>query len=137
MANKDEHTSRKLAIGAALAGAVGYVTGILTAPKSGRETREDIADKADDIKESAEEQLQIAHDELNELIQTAKNKSVALGSKAREEFNEAVVRAKDAQNKASHVLKAVKAGEADDPALNKAIKQAKQAKKNLSKYIGS
>ncbi|MDO8591526.1 MAG: YtxH domain-containing protein [bacterium] len=137
MANKDEHTSRKLAIGAALAGAVGYVTGILTAPKSGKETREDIADKADDIKESAEEQLQIAHDELSELIQTAKNKSVALGSKAREEFNEAVVRAKDAQNKAGHVLKAVKAGEADDPALNKAIKQAKQAQKNLSKYLGS
>lgn len=137
MANKDEHTSRKLAIGAALAGAVGYVTGILTAPKSGRETREDIADKAEDIKESAEEQLQIAHDELNELIQAAKSKSVALGSRAREEFNEAVVRAKDAQNKAAHVLKAVKAGEADDPALNKAIKQAKQAQKNLGKFLKS
>ena len=137
MTKKDEHTGRKLAIGAALAGAVGYVTGILTAPKSGKETREDIADKAEDIKEGAEEQLQTAHDELNELIQTAKNKSVALGSKARIEFNEAVVRAKDAQNKASHVLKAVRAGQADDPALNKAIKQAKQAKKNLSKYLGS
>ena len=137
MTKKDEHTGRKLAIGAALAGAVGYVTGILTAPKSGKETREDIADKAEDLKEGAEEQLQTAHDELNELIATAKNKSVALGSKAREEFNEAVVRAKDAQNKASHVLKAVRAGQADDPALNKAIKQAKQAKKNLSKYLGS
>lgn len=137
MAKKDEHTGRKLAIGTALAGAVGYVTGILTAPKSGKETREDIADKAEDLKEGAEEQLQTAHDELNELIATAKNKSVALGSKAREEFNEAVVRAKDAQNKAGHVLKAVRAGEADDPALNKAIKQARQAKKNLSKYLGS
>ena len=137
MAKKDEHTGRKLAIGTALAGAVGYVTGILTAPKSGKETREDIADKAEDLKEGAEEQLQTAHDELNELIATAKNKSVALGSKARVEFNEAVVRAKDAQNKASHVLKAVRAGQADDPALNKAIKQAKQAKKNLSKYLGS
>ena len=137
MAKKDEHTGRKLAIGTALAGAVGYVTGILTAPKSGKETREDIADKAEDLKEGAEEQLQTAHDELNELIATAKNKSVALGSKARIEFNEAVVRAKDAQNKASHVIKAVRAGQADDPALNKSIKQAKQAKKNLSKYLGS
>ena len=137
MARKDEHTGRKLAIGAAIAGAVGYVSGILTAPKSGKETREDIADKAEDIKEDAEEQLQTAHDELSELLKTAKNKSVALGSKARVEFNEAVVRAKDAQNKAGHILKAVRAGEADDPALNKAIKQAKQAKKNLSKYLGS
>jgi gas vesicle protein len=137
MARKDKHTGRKLAIGAALAGAVGYVTGILTAPKSGKETREDIADRADELKEGAEEQLQSAHDELNELIQSAKNKSVALGSKAREEFNEAVVRAKDAQNKAAHVLKAVHSGQADDPELSKAIKQAKQAQKNLSKYLKS
>jgi len=137
MARKDEHTGRKLAIGAAIAGVVGYVSGILTAPKSGRETREDIADKAEDIKEGTEEQLQNAHDELSDLLKTAKNKSVALGSKARGEFNEAVVAAKDAQNKASYVLKAVRAGEADDPALNKAIKQAKQAQKNLSKFLKS
>jgi len=137
MTRQGKHAGRKLAIGAALAGAVGYVSGILTAPKSGRETREDIADKAEDVKEGAEEQLQNAHDELGELVQTAKNKSVALGSKARVEFNEAVVAAKDAQNKAAHVLKAVRAGQADDPALNKAIKQAKQAQKNLSKYLKS
>lgn len=137
MARKDNHTGRKLAVGTAIAGAVGYVTGILTAPKSGKQTREDIADKAEDIKESGEGQLQSAHDELNELIKIAKNKSVALGSKARVEFNEAVVTARDAQNKAAHVLKAVRGGQADDPALNKAIKQAKQAKKNLSKYLGS
>lgn len=137
MNRKDPHTGRKLAIGATLAGAIGYITGILTAPKSGQETREDIADKAEELKEDAEQQLQNAHDELSELIKTAKSKSVALGSKARAEFNEAMVRAKDAQNKASHVLKAVRAGQADDPALNKAIKQAKQAQKNLSKYLKS
>ncbi|MEK7561602.1 MAG: YtxH domain-containing protein [Patescibacteria group bacterium] len=137
MSRKDEHTGRKFALGALMAGAVGYVTGILTAPKSGKETREDIADKAEDLKEGAEDQLQAVHDELNELIQTAKNKSVALGSRARVDFNEAVVHAKDAQNKASHVLKAVRAGQADDPALNKAIKQAKQAQKNLSKFLKS
>jgi len=137
MSRKDEHTGRKLAIGTALAGAVGYVTGILTAPKSGKETREDIADKAEDIKEGAEDQLQNLHDELNDLLKITKNKSVALGSKARGEFNEAIVRAKDAQNKASYVLKAVRAGQADDPELNKAIKQAKQAQKNLSKFLKS
>ncbi len=133
----EEHTGRKFAIGALLAGAVGYVTGILTAPKSGKETRDDIANKAEDIKESAEEQLQRAHDELADLIKAAKDKSLALGSKARTEFNEAVVAAKDAQNKTAHLLKAVRAGEADDPQLNKALKQAKAAAKNLSKYFKS
>jgi hypothetical protein len=45
-----------------------------------------------------------------------------------------VIRAKDAQNKTGQMLKAVKSGEASDPDLNKAIKQAKLAVKNLSKY---
>lgn len=134
---KDEHTGRKLAIGAAIAGAVGYVTGILTAPKSGKQTRKDIAEKTEDIKEGAEEQLEDAQSELVELLKAAKSKSLALGSKARGEFNEAVVRAKDAQNKAGHVLKAVRAGEADDPQLNKALKQARSAAKNLGKYFKS
>lgn len=128
---------KKIAIGAAIAGVVGYVTGILTAPKSGKETRRDIADKAEDIKESAEEQLEKAHDELADLIKTAKSKSIALGAKAREEFNEAVVKAKDAQNKAGHVLRAVRAGEADDPTLNRALKHAHAAKKSLGKYFRS
>lgn len=134
---KDEHTGRKLAIGALLAGAVGYVTGILTAPKSGKETREDIADKAEDLKETAEEQLEHAHGELDDLLKAAKTKSLALGSKARTEFNEAVVAAKDAKNKLGHLLKAVRSGEADDPQLNKALKQARSAARNLSKYFKS
>ncbi len=131
------NTGRKFALGAILTGIVGYLTGILTAPKSGQETREDIANKAEEVKEGAETQLQNAHDELNDLIDETKTKTLALGARAREEFNEAVLRAKDARNKAAHVLKAVKSGHADDPQLEKALKQAKQAAKNLSKYLKS
>ncbi len=75
------------------------------------------------------------NDELKDLIKSTKVKTVALSSSARAEFNEAVVRAKDAQNKATQVLKAVKAGEASDPDLNKSVKQARQAIKNLSKFL--
>lgn len=132
---KVEHSGRKLAISALVAGVAGYVTGLLTAPKSGKETREDIADKAGDIKDSAEEQLQNSHDDLDKMIKETKTKTVALKSKARKEFDEAVVKAKDAKNKAAAVLKAVKAGEAKDPELNRAVKQAKQAQKNLLKFL--
>lgn len=132
---KDQHSGRRIAIGALLAGAIGYVAGILTAPKSGEETREDIAEKASELKGESIEQLQDLRDELDGLISAAKDKTVALSAKAREEFNEAVVGAKDAKNKAGTVLKAIKAGEAEDPDLNKAIKQASQAKKNLGKYF--
>lgn len=134
---EDSSTGKKLAIGALLAGAAGYITGLLTAPRSGKETREDIADKAADLRDNTEEQLQNAHDELEKMIKETKGKTLALKAKARQEYNEALVRAKDAKDKAGSVLKAVKAGEAKDPELNRAIKQAKQAQKNLLKYLKS
>ena len=134
---KKQHTARKVAVGSALAGAVGYLAGILTAPKSGKDTRHDIANKAEDVKASAEDELMDLNDELKGLIKMTKEKTVALSSSARAEFNEAVIKAKDAQNKAGEVLKAVKKGEANDPELNKAVKQAKQAAKNLGKYLKS
>ncbi len=132
---QDNHTVRKLAIGSAIAGAVGYLAGVLTAPKSGKETRTDIANKAGDVKDSLVYQLSELNDELKELIKSAKDKTVSLSSSARAEFNEALIRAKDAQNKASLVLKAVKSGQASDPELNKAVKQAQLALKNLNKFL--
>jgi gas vesicle protein len=134
---RKEHTGRKIAVGSAIAGLAGYLAGILTAPKSGQQTRDDIARKADDLKEDTEGQLTDLNEELKTMIKSTKVKTVALSSTARAEFNEAVVRAKDAQNKTTQVLKAAKTGEAGDPDLNKAIKQAKQAIKNLGKFYKS
>ncbi len=134
---KDKHTGRKFAIGTAVAAVTGYVAGILTAPKSGRETREDIADTAGEVKDSAVADLQVLEIELKDLVANAKSKTIALSSHAREEFDEAVIKAKDAQNKVAYLVKAAKSGKADDPDVNKAIKQAKQAKKNLGKFLKS
>jgi gas vesicle protein len=135
MLRRKQNTGKKMAISAVVAGVAGYLGGILTAPKSGKETRKDIVENAEGFKEDAEDQLKKANDELKVLLKDAKTKSVALSAQAREEFNEAVLRAKDAQNKASTTLKAVKNGAADDPDLNKAVKQARLAVKNLSKYF--
>ncbi len=132
---KDPKTGRKVAVGALIAGVGGYLAGLLTAPKSGEETREDLANKAVDIKEDTAHQLQVAGDELAVVVKEAQSKTQALGAQARGEFNEAMIRAKDAEAKLKTVVKALKAGQAEDPELNKAIKQAKQAKKNLSKFL--
>jgi gas vesicle protein len=132
---RKEHTGRKVAIGSAIAGLAGYLAGVLTAPKSGQQTRKDIAQKAGDIKDDTEGQLDNLNDELKAMIKSTKVKTVAISSGARTEFNEAVVKAKDAQDKAAQVLKAAKAGEATDPDLNKAVKQARQAIKNLGKFF--
>lgn len=137
MAKKNNHIGSKFAVGALIAGAAGYITGILTAPKAGQYTRKEIADKAVGAKMTTVQELDLAYKELVELTKKAKDKSVALSATARNQFDDALVKARDAQDKAAHVLKAVKTGEAEDPELNKAIKQARQAKKNLGKYFTS
>lgn len=134
---KSEHPGRKFALGALVAGVAGYLTGLLTAPKSGKETRADIANKAGEIKEDAEEKLQEAHDELAEALKKTKTRTKQLSDKAKTEFNEAVWRAKDAQNKTARVIKALRSGEAEDRHLDRALKQARLAKKNLAKYLKS
>jgi gas vesicle protein len=134
---RNPHTGRKIAIGSAIAGLTGYLAGLLTAPKSGDQTRKDILRKAEDIKLDTEGQLNELNDELKDMIKQTKVKTIALSSSARAEFNEAVVKAKDAQNKSTQVLKAAKAGEAADPDLNKAVKQARLAIRNLGKFLKS
>lgn len=134
---KDPKTGQKVALGAALAGIGGYLAGILTAPKSGQETRKDIADKTGELSGDAGAQLQAAQAELAATIKKAQTKTIALSATARDEYNENLIRAKDASNKAKMVIKALKAGEAEDPELNKAVKQARQATKNLSKFLKS
>jgi len=134
---KDPKTGRKVALGAAVAAVGGFVAGILTAPKSGKETRAELAEQAGAVKNDAEVQLALAQRELGNVIKEAQAKTVNLGSQAKEEFNEALIRAKDAQSKTKIVLKAFRYGQAEDQELNKAVKQAKQAQKNLGKFLKS
>jgi gas vesicle protein len=134
---KAQKNGRKIAVTALVGGIAGYVTGVLTAPKSGKQTRNEIVDKAEATKDGAEFKLQEAIDELNDTINKTKSKSLALGARARSEYDENVVKGKDALNKAGQVLKAMRAGEASHPDLNKAVKQARLATKNLGKYLRS
>ncbi len=133
MANNN--TGKKIAVGALIAGAAGYVAGILTAPKSGKDTRQDIKDKAVDVKDKLVEELKLAQAELNKMLHMAKEKSQAVSASAKAGFNESVIRAKDARNKSATVLKAVKAGKSNEKELDLALKNLKLATKNLSKYL--
>ena len=128
-------TKKKFFLFTAIAAVFGYLAGILTAPQSGKETREDIATKAGDIKDSSLDQLKSIETELSATIKNVQDKAGKLGAKAKEEFSEALLRAKDAQNKAKTVLKAVKDGNADNDDLDTAVKQSKQAIKSLAKYL--
>ncbi len=128
-------TKRNLAIGALVAGAAGYVAGVLTAPKSGRETRKDIRRKAAQAKVEAEHKLKEAHSELNKLLEEANTKVNIGKAKASKEFQAAIDRAAAAKQKAKDVLSAIHEGEADDKDLQKAVSETKQAFTHLKTYL--
>lgn len=134
MADKSNHTGRKILIGASLAAAAGYVAGVLTAPKSGKETRKDIKNKAIKTKKEAEKQAEALRTEFDQLSKRAKDKAAELSDKARKELNDALETAKKAQTKAGEKVKALKSDPKDDD-LQVAINEAKSALQHLSSFL--
>jgi gas vesicle protein len=132
---KSSSTGKKIAIGALVAGAAGFLTGILTAPKSGKETRQDIKQTANNVKREAERKLKELQSELNDLLAKAQVLLNDQKGKAQAGLDVAVERAQDAQKKVKETISALKSGETDEPELKKAIAEAKKARDELVKYF--
>lgn len=124
-----------IAAGSVMLMGVSYLAGILTAPKSGKETRKDIAAAASKSRIDAEKKLKKIHSELQVLIGDAEARSKVLKDKAKKELDQAVVQAKVAKEKAREILSALHHGDADDPNLQAAIEEVKLAQKNLVAYL--
>lgn len=127
--------TRNITIGALAAAVAGYAAGVLTAPKSGKETRKDISNAAVKAKTQAEKSLKQLHSELEELLKTGTQKSKTLTAKAKTEFAAVLAKATDAKQKTREVLSSFHDGEADDKDLQKAVKEATQAVEHLKKYL--
>ncbi len=128
------NTNKKWGLGAFLAVIGAFFAGWLTAPQSGKETREDIKDAALKAKSEAEDQLHAVSEELKDLSKKGADKASELKESAKVELEKLVSEAKIAQDKAKTVLSAVRGGETEDPELKKALKQAKSAKDNLVRF---
>jgi len=128
-------STRRFAIGAMIAGIAGYLAGLLTAPKSGRETRQDIKDTTARGMREAERQLKRLHTELNDVLAEASERAEKLSGLAREEFDVAVDATRLAKEKARQILSAVHEGRAEDKELEKAIKDAQKAVSHLKDYL--
>jgi len=124
---------KKVAIGAAISAAVGYVAGILTAPKSGKETRQDIKDKAVETYAAAEKQLKKLHTELTDVIDEVNDRISSF--KGNKEISAALDKGRDAKQKAREVLSALHDGEAEDKDLQRAITDATKAIEHLRDYL--
>lgn len=130
----DKRTGR-FAFGALLAAAAGYVAGILTAPKSGEETRKDLKDTANKQINEIEKRLKKIHTELSSLIQDATSKAETLRGKTKKEVEDILEKAAKAKDKVRIALSGVRDGEAADKDLQKAIEEAEQAIEHLKTYL--
>lgn len=125
---------KKFAIGAVIFGVIGYIAGLLTAPKSGKETREDIKRTAANTMREAEKQLKKLHTELDEVIAAATPKLDELKGKAQEELQMLLDKAKKVKEKARIALSAVHEGETDDKDLQEAIDEAGRIIQSLKRF---
>ncbi len=134
MADKSKMTRRML-VGTVVAAAAGYVVGVLTAPKSGKETRKDIQDKAARLRRQAERQLKSLHSELSQLITNGKQRSKNMQAASRARFLRILANAQAAKDRARDMLSAIHEGDADDEELKKAMKDVQKAVENLKEYL--
>ena len=132
---KAKNSFKKTAAAAALVGVAGYVAGLLTAPKAGKETRADIRRSLPANKQDALEKAKLLYNEMDELLSNARDEHDNLTAKALTHLNVALDKAKSGRDKLEVVIESVKAGEGSDRDLNKAIKEAEKAVVHFKKFM--
>lgn len=128
-------SAKRIAIGSAIAGVAGYIAGVMTAPKSGKETRQELHKVANKRMSEAEKDLKNMHTELGDLLKDSKKASDKMSKKAQSEFGDLVERAKDTKEKVREVISAIHEGGADDKDLKKAVKDARAAIDHMRDYL--
>lgn len=131
------NNGKKWAFGALIAGTIGFLVGILTAPKSGRETRDDMKEATRIAIRQAEKDLKAAHTDLRQLITKASTTIKTTSKQAKKDIEKAVGRAKKAQAKVKEILSSIHEGTSDDPELKAALDEANAAKTHLKKFISA
>jgi gas vesicle protein len=132
---RHKNTMKRVAIGSGIAAVAGFVAGVLTAPKSGKETRADIKTATSKGWQQAEKELKKLHTELDKLIKDGRVQSGKMRGKAQKELTQLVDKAKDAKDKTRVVLSAIHEGDAEDKDLQRAIKDANAAIAHLKDYL--
>lgn len=130
-----KNSTKRFAVGALLAGVAGYLAGILTAPKSGKETRDDIKNNANKLITDAEKELKDLHTQLTKNIDTAKKLISKVSGQAREQLEKNINKATVTKQKVREILSAIHEDGAEDEDLKAAITDARQAIKNLKSYL--
>jgi len=133
--HKPSENFKRFAIGSSVAAVAGYVAGVMSAPKSGKQTRQDLKAKSDKGKIEAEKELKKLHTELNDLIKEAKKHGSKASEKAQIETKDLTLKALDTKEKLREIISAIHEGDAEDHDLDKAVKNASNAIDHLKDYL--
>lgn len=114
---------------------VGAVTGMLFAPKSGKETRKDIKDAASKVTVEAEKELKKLHSELQTLTKEAKSKLEELSGKAKRDMDELIHRADVAKDKIGEAISILREGDGELVDVEKVQKEGSSIKDKLVKRL--
>lgn len=128
-------STKRFAIGTLIAVGVGYLAGILTAPKAGKETRKDIKDTTSRGINAAEKELKQLHTQLADVLGQAKDRASSASGKTKDNLTDAMDTAKQAKEKAREILSAIHEGDADDKELQRAIRDSRKALDHLRTYL--
>jgi gas vesicle protein len=108
----ENNQGKGLLIGLLIGGALGALAGLLFAPKSGRELRQDIKNKSDEYLDDAERYITDAKTKAKDLINEGKKRSEKLITDAKTKSDELLKDAekifRDAKAKASNAVDAGK-----------------------------
>lgn len=127
--------TKRFAIGSAIMAGLGYIAGILTAPKSGKETREDVKNTAIKAKTEAEKELKKLHSEVSKQLDRAKELGEKLHKDHKQDFDKVVDGANTAKDKAKELLTNLHDGVSEDKDLKNAVKEINAAVDSLKNYI--
>lgn len=132
---KTSSALQKIAIGAAVAGAAGYIAGVLSAPGEGKKTRSELKKTAGKNVTDVEKQLKELHTELGSLMGQAKANGDDISDKTQKKFTTAIDSAHSAKDKLREVLSSIHEGEASDKDLKRALEDAKRSLDHLKHFI--
>ena len=128
-------SSRNIVFGAMVVGAASYLAGILTAPKKGSETREDIRHASVNAKISLEKSLKKLYSDSSKQLQRALNLNQKLTKQTKRELDLLVASVKHATEKIKIYLTSIRDGDIEEEEITLLLTDGRDNTERLKLFV--
>jgi gas vesicle protein len=129
--------SSKFGLGVIFGAIAGAVAALLSAPKSGKETREELKKAADNFGADAEKKLKSLHAEANKLIEKCEAEGKKLTGSAKKDADATLEKANQLKDRVKRYIAEVKNGDenSDDLSLDDLKKELKDIETSATAFL--